>query len=102
MEIKAELKKPYTKEQKNDFIIKYSHKCALEITENKEGLIAFERKLTNEDKINAIKFKLSEIDLKSIRALRCQEQDRLTLLESEAIKLRQELNELMKGEKNDN
>lgn len=98
MEIKAQLKKPYTQKERMDFIVEYNHNQGLIISENEEYIFAYVKTETNEDKISRIKSELNKIDLKSIRALRCQEQDRLALLESEAVILRQELNEIMKGE----
>lgn len=48
-------------------------------------------KKKEEEKEN-IKSQLQQIDLKSIRALRCQESDRLKALEKEAQDLREKLN----------
>lgn len=48
----------------------------------------------NQLRIDEIKSELNEIDLKSIRALRANETDRLQILENRAIELRQELQSL--------
>ena len=50
MEIKAELKKPYTEEQRINFIVQYNHKQRYEIKETDTSLIAFYeiKKLTPE------------------------------------------------------
>ncbi len=53
MEIKAKLNKPYTKEQKNDFIVKYNHQQGYEIKETAKGLEAWG--LSDEEKQQAEK-----------------------------------------------
>lgn len=40
MEIKAELKKPYTNKQRCDFIVENNHKCGYEVQETDEALLA--------------------------------------------------------------
>ena len=48
MEIKAQLNKPYTEEQRLDFIVEYNHKQGLVIEEVEEALLALD--FTDEEK----------------------------------------------------
>lgn len=54
----------------------------------------FEKEKTKQEQTFKIKQQLDEIDIKSIRALRANEADRLSLLENQAINLRTQLNNL--------
>lgn len=44
-----ELKKPYTEDERCDFIVEYNHNQGLLIKETEEGLVAYEREVTLEE-----------------------------------------------------
>lgn len=53
MEIIAELKKPYTEEQRCDFIVEYNHRHQYEIQETEDKLLAVYNEPTEEEKNRA-------------------------------------------------
>ena len=102
MEIKNEMKKPYTENDKLNFIVKQNHILGYEIKETENSLQAWgktENEILTEKKeiqIREIKEQLNEIDLKSIRPARAGETERLVELENQAVELRNQLAELKK------
>lgn len=108
MEIKATLQKPYTDEQRLDFIVEQNHNNGYEIQESQNALEAWG--LTDEEKaqqekekrIAAIKLELNEKDAKAVRSIRAklagvstpQDDAFLVQNEQEAEALRQELKDL--------
>ena len=106
MEIKAKLDKPYSKAQRQEFIIEQNHNKGFEIKETETALEAWgysaeERQEQAEQKRKAeIMSQLDAIDLKCIRALRAiqagtgteADQERLAELEEQAAELRKQLN----------
>ncbi|MBP3820965.1 hypothetical protein J6G99_04900 [bacterium] len=102
MEIKNEMKKPYTENDKLNFIVKQNHILGYEIKETENSLQAWgktENEILTEKKeiqIREIKEQLNEIDLKSIRPARAGETERLAELENQAVELRNQLAELKK------
>lgn len=108
MELKAKLNKPYTKEEKLNFIVKENHQKGYEIKETETTLEAWGfdseeiAKKEKEQKILEYKQKLKEIDEKSSRSIRAklagtstQEDDNYLIeLERQAEEWRQKLKEL--------
>lgn len=107
MELKAKINKPYTKAQRQEFIIEQNHNKGFEIKETETALEAWgytaaEQQEQAEEKRRAdIMAQLDAIDLKCIRALRAisagtgTEADtaRLAELEAQAEELRKSLKE---------
>ena len=105
MELKAKLDKPYTKAQRQEFIIEQNHQNGYELRETEEALEAWgysaeERQEQAEEKRKAeIMARLDALALKCIRALRAisagtgteADTERLAELEAEAEALRQQL-----------
>lgn len=63
MEIKAELKKPYTEEERLDFIVEYSHNLGFEIEETETGLQALgytEEELEQQEKERIARLSLTK------------------------------------------
>ena len=108
MEIKATLNKPYTDNQRLDFIVSQNHTNGYEIKETETALEAWgltaEEVADQEKQAKKAKLisQLDSLDLKCIRSLRAiqagtsTEQDEIKLadFESEATRVRQELKEL--------
>ena len=106
MEIVAILKKPYTMQEHDDFIMDYGQNClgkhphSYEINETETELQALGPtqdeldKQAKEAKIAKIKYELDQVDLKSIRAIRANDQEYIAKYEAEAEELRKELTEL--------
>lgn len=108
MEIKAELLKPYTEEQRLNFIIEQNHQQSFEIRESEDGLQAWgytDEEIAQQEKEQQRKnliAQLDAIDLKCIRALRAiqagtgTEDDtaKLAELEEQAEQIRQQIKEL--------
>lgn len=109
------LEKPYTPRQRADFIVDHSHRNNKEIVETDKALYALEpwEKVENDQVIEdregyeerkhqeeiaakrqEILRKLDELDLKSIRAIRANDQEYIAKYEVEAEELRKELAEL--------
>ena len=63
MEIKASLNKPYTEEEKIEFIVEYNHKQGLVIEETEEALLALD--YTNEEKEQQEQQRISMLSLTS-------------------------------------
>lgn len=109
MEIKATLNKPYTKEQRLDFIISQNRKLGYEIKETESALEAWgnteeeQQQINNQVQISNIKNEMSNLDSLSIRPLRAissgnyTEEDTAMLqqLEMQMEELREELKELL-------
>ena len=105
MELKAKLDKPYSKAQRQEFIIEQNHQNGFEIKETETALEAWgysaaERQEQAEEKRRAeIMAQLDALDLKCIRALRAisagtgteADTERLAALEAQAEELRQQL-----------
>lgn len=112
MEIKATLNKPYTKEQRLDFIVSQNRKLGYEIRETESALEAWgntQKEIDDQVKklqLLNLKAQLSELDLKMIRPLAsiqigtATEEDTLILQQYEAEKeeLRRQIRELMEEE----
>lgn len=108
MEIKYTLKRPFTKEEKFDFIVKHNHQEGLEIKETDEALEAWGlteeeiAKKQREERINELKGKLKEIDEKSARSMRAvladtataEDRAYLAQLETQAEAYRAEIKQL--------
>ncbi len=67
MEIKTQLTKPYTKEEKLDFIVKYNHQKGYEIKEEKDRLIAIgmtddEVKQKERERINMLSLTAADVE----------------------------------------
>ena len=105
MEIKAKLNKPYSKAQRQEFIVEQNHQNGYELKETETALEAWgytaaEQHEQAEEKRKAeIMAKLDALDLKCIRALRAisagtgteADTERLAALEAEAEELRKQL-----------
>lgn len=63
-----------------------------------EGYKSQQQEKLKAEKIASIKYQLTELDLKSIRALRAGESDYLQEYESQAVELRKQLEKLERGE----
>lgn len=108
MEIKTKLNKPYTEEQRLDFIVAQNHTKGYEIKETETALEAwgFSAEEIAEQEKQAQKAdliaQLDVLDLKTIRALRAiqagtgtdADVQRLAELEEQAAEIRQQLQEL--------
>lgn len=100
MEIKATLQKPYTFEQKRDFIIVQNRQNGYEIRETEDSLQAWgytEEEIEEqqkETKRQEIIQELNILDLKSIRAIRANDTEYIEKYEAEAQELREQLREL--------
>ena len=109
------LEKPYTPRQRADFIVDYNHRNNKEIVETDKALYALEpwEKIENDQVIEdwegyeerkrqeektakrqEILQKLDDLDLKSIRAIRANDQEYIAKYEVEAKELRKQLQEL--------
>ena len=107
MEIKAKLDKPYSKAQRQEFIVEQNRRNGYELRETDAALEAWgysaeERQEQAEQKRKAeIMSQLDALDLKCIRALRAisagtsteADTERLAALEAEAKELRKTLKE---------
>lgn len=105
MEIKATLNKPYTENQRLDFIVENNHQQGYEIKETETALEAWgltEEERAEEDHKKELIAELAELDLKEIRPLAAKAAGTATyediailadLEEQKAVK-RQELQEL--------
>lgn len=105
MELKAKLDKPYTKAQRQEFIVEQNHNKGFEIKETESALEAWgltaEEELERDEIMRRAKIlsQLEELDFKCIRALRAiqagtsTEADtaRLAELEAQAEELRKQL-----------
>ena len=75
MEIKAQLNKPYTENQRMDFIVQYNHNLGYEIEETNDALEAWGK--THEEikeeekqqKKQELQIQIEELDKKRIRAV---------------------------------
>ena len=108
MEIKATLNKPYTGQQRLDFIVAQNHTNGYEIKETETALEAWgltEEEKQTQDKESHKKELIAELDaldLKTIRALRAiqagtgtqDDAEKLAELEDQAEQIRQQLKEL--------
>jgi hypothetical protein len=99
MEIKAKLLKPYTEAEKNKFIAKQNlARYKVEYTE--EGLEAWGptaeeiAEAEKEAKRQEILKQLDSLDLKSIRAIRANDEEYIAQYEAQAQELRRQLQEL--------
>lgn len=108
MQVKSILNKPYTKEQRLDFIVEQNHIKGYEIKETETALEAWgltaeeaAKKEKEAQKQELIK-QLDELDLKCIRALRAiqagngtdEDIERLAELEEQARNIRVQLKDL--------
>lgn len=105
MELKAKLDKPYSRAQRQEFIVEQNHQNGYELRETETALEAWgysaeERQEQAEEKRRAdIMAQLDALDLKCIRALRAinagtgteADQERLAELEEQAAELRKQL-----------
>ena len=108
MEIKATLQKPYSKEQRIDFIVEQNHQNGYEIKETETSLEAWgltaeeTAQKEKEAQIAILKAQLGALDEKSIRSVRAKiagtatPEDELFLaqLEEQAENLRQQFQDL--------
>ena len=107
MEVKATLQKPYTEQQRVNFIVSENHQHGYEIKETKTALEAWgytEEEMAQQEE-QAIKQeiykKLDELDLKAIRPIRAKEAgtatqedlDKLEEIEQQAQEYRRQLGE---------
>lgn len=109
------LEKPYTPRQRADFIVDYNHRNNKEIVETDKALYALEQweKVENDQVIEdwegyeerrrqeekaakrqEILQKLDDLDLKSIRAIRANDEEYIAQYEAQAQELRRQLQEL--------
>ena len=109
------LEKPYTPRQRADFIVDNNHRNNKDIVETDKALYALEpwEKVENDQVIEdregynerqqqeakearkqEILRKLDELDLKSIRAIRANDQEYIDKYEAQAEELRKQLKEL--------
>lgn len=109
MEIKATLNKPYTKEQRLEFIVSQNRQLGYEIRETETALEAWgnteeeQQQINNQVQISNIKTQMDNLDSQSIRPLRAissgnyTEEDTAMLqqLEMQMEELREELKELL-------
>lgn len=105
MELKAKLNKPYTKAQRQEFIIEQNHNKGYEIKETETAIEAWgltaEEELERDEIMRRAKIlsQLEELDLKCIRPLRAiqagtatdEDRARLAELEAQAEELRKQL-----------
>lgn len=110
MEIKATLKKPYSEEERLDFIFCENHQNGYEIKETETaleawGLTAEEiAKKEKDSQVANLKVQLNSLDEKSIRSVRAklagtatpEDEAFLAQLEEQAETLRQRIKELQK------
>ena len=110
MELKVKLNKPYTNDQKDEFIMNYAqncygrHKYDMTIKYVEDGIEAWgptaqeqldiEIARAKEQKKQEILQKLDSLDLKSIRAIRANDTEYIAQYEAEAQELREQLREL--------
>ena len=108
MELKATLNKPFTKEQRIDFIIEQNRKKGYSIRKTRFALEAWgmdaqeQEKAAKKAKIAQLKARLNDIDLKTIRPLRAKEAgvatqddlDKLEEMEVQAEQIRLQIKEL--------
>lgn len=108
MEIKAKLDKPYTEDQRKDFIVANNHVLGYEIREKFTGLEAWgltDEEISQQEKQahrQELLQQLDQLDLKTIRSLRAiqsghstqQDLDKLAELEQQAEQIRQEIRDL--------
>lgn len=69
MEIKAQLTKPYTEEQRLDFIVEFNHNKGLEIQETEEALLAMG--LTSEEKELQEKERVARLNMTKLDFAKC-------------------------------
>ena len=99
MEIKAKLLKPYTEAEKNKFIAT-QNMSRYRVEHVEDGLEAWGptaeelAETKKEAKRQEILKQLDSLDLKSIRAIRANDQEYIAKYEAEAEELRKELAEL--------
>lgn len=108
MEIKATLNKPYTGQQRLDFIVAQNHTNGYEIKETENALEAWgyteeeKQAQAKEARKKEIIAELDALDLKTIRALRAiqagtgtqDDEEKLAEIEDQAEQIRQQLKEL--------
>ena len=108
MEVKAILNKPYTEEQRMDFVVLNNHQLGYEIKETESALEAWgmdSSEMEKEEKkrrIAQLKAQLNGYDLQSIRPLRAKEAgvatqedlDKLAELEEQAELVREQIKQL--------
>lgn len=105
MDIKAQLNKPFTEDQKMDFIVQYNHNLGYKIEETSSAILAFgnTREETeifekNQQKQNLLN-QIEEIDKKRIRAvcepsMKTESQSWLEYYNEQIANLRQVMAEL--------
>ena len=114
MEIKSTLNKPYTNEQRMDFIVEQNHNNGYEIRENNKtqnleawGYTKEEiQEQQKQNQINELIQQLDEIDLKTVRPLRAiqsgqgtqEDHNKLLELEQQAEEIRQQIRDLNNNE----
>ncbi|MBR1620196.1 hypothetical protein IJ674_09930 [bacterium] len=100
------LEKPFTDAQRCNFIVEENHNKGYEIKETDNAIESWgmdEDEIANLQKNNCIEDilkELNDLDLKSIRAIRSNDEEYIEKYENRAIELRKELQELQ-GAKND-
>ena len=108
MELKNTLNKPYTEEQKMNFIVDNNHNKGYEIRETETALEAWgstEEEIQEQEKqnqINELIQQLDDIDLRTVRPLRAiqsgqgteEDQQMLNELETQAEEIRQQIRDL--------
>ena len=105
MEIKAQLNKPYTENQKMDFIVQYNHNLGYEIEETNDALEAWGKtpeeikEEEKQQKKQELQIQIEELDKKRIRAvcepsMKTPTQSWLEFYNEQVVELRQVMAEL--------
>lgn len=90
MEIKAELAKPYSEQQRIDFIVEYNHKLGYEITETETGLQALgytyeELAQKEKERIAMLNLTGADVERAIYKAKGLDFDDILTLVEAQPV-----------------
>lgn len=105
MEIKAQLNKPYTENQRMDFIVQYNHNLGYEIEETNDALEAWGKTYEEikeeekQQKKQELQIQIEELDKKRIRAvcepsMKTSTQSWLEFYNEQVAELRQVMAEL--------
>lgn len=85
MEIKYRLEKPYTEEQRLNFIVTYNHNMGLYIEEHQDCLVALENtkeeteKIEKQKKIEIIDSKIEELRNMCLQDLMCKNEKNIEI-----------------------
>ena len=88
MEVKAFINKPYTKEQRIDFIIQYNRNLGYQIEERQDKLVALgyteeeKQEIEKQNKITEIDYKISELNNESLEYMRKNDTKGLEVINS--------------------